>query len=237
MSFDPSPYAPSELWEAAHATQGFSKHLLTIYAIAVGLDAQTILDLGLGSTTKALRLAAKATGGKVHSCDADRARYEGLLPRQDASWSLALTGSDAFLRDAPVPVDFVVHDAAHDYFQVKRDLELVLPKMRTFGIVCVHDTQQPELEDDMLSAIRDAVRGHAVSLTHLPYAAGLAVIRVEKGAHPPRPTKGTMPDGTTPDTAPSPMEMVPVGSERYEGADAGVLRYLRWRLRKIVKGF
>ena len=237
MTFDPRPFTPAELWESAHATQGFSKHLLAVYAMAVGLDAQRIVEFGLGNTTRALRLAAGFTGGTLHSCDCDRERFTDLLSRQDETWKLDLSGSDAFLRSIDGPLDLVVHDSAHDYFQVKQDLELILPKMRSFGLVCLHDTQQPELRDDMLSALRDGTHGWDVSLTNLPYSAGLAIIRVEQGNHPARPTKGTMPDGRSPDTVPARLTMRFAAEDGRDPADAGPLRYLRWRLRKIVKGY
>ena len=237
MDFEPTPFTPAELWEAAHASQGFSKHLLSIYSMAVGLDAQVILDLGIGSTTRALRAAARVTGGKVISCDCDRERYAPLLAHQDDRWQLVLSGTDAFLSAVDAPVDFVVHDSAHDYFQVRQDLELILPRMRTFGLVCVHDTQQPELQADMVAAIRDVTQGWAISMTNLPFACGLAIIRVERGNHPPRPTRSTMPDGASPDTAPLAMPMRPVGGVGADGADRSLRRFVRWRLRKIVKGF
>jgi len=237
MTFDPRPFTQAEIWEAAHGTQGFSKHLLTIYSMAIGLDAQCIIDFGLGGTTKTLRLAATVTGGTVYSCDCDRERFAYLLSQQEDHWKLDLSGSDSFLRSVGGPVDFVVHDSAHDYYQVKLDLEALLPKMRTFGLICLHDTQQPELRDDMVSAIRDATKGWQVSLTSLPYSAGLTILRVEKGNHPERPTRSTMPDGLAPDTAPAPMAMSFADGSPQNPTDAGLMRYLRWRLRKIVKGY
>jgi predicted O-methyltransferase YrrM len=236
MTFDPRPFTPAELWESAHATQGFSKHLLAIYSMAVGLDAQRIVEFGLGNTTRALRLAVGVTGGTLQSCDCDRERFAYLLPQQDSSWTLALSGSDTFLRSVDGPLDLVVHDSAHDYYQVKQDLEMLLPKMRTFGLICLHDTQQPELSRDMLSAIRDGTRDWAVSITNLPYSAGLAILRIEEGVHPARPTKSTMPDGRSPDTVPVAMAMR-FADDSVHPAEAGPLRYLRWRLRKLVKGY
>jgi hypothetical protein len=72
--YDPAasmaPFTEAELWrffhESPHST---SKHLLTLYSLAIGTHAQNIVDLGLGATTRALRLAATKTGGFVSSCD------------------------------------------------------------------------------------------------------------------------------------------------------------------------
>ncbi len=40
--------------------------------------------------------------------------------------------------------------------------------MRKFGIICVHDTQQPDLYGDKLVAVRDAANNFSVSITNHP---------------------------------------------------------------------
>jgi hypothetical protein len=74
--------------------------------------------------------------------------------------------------------------------------------MRQFGLICVHDTQQPELYRDMLAAIGDATRNLKVSLTNLPFNCGLAIIRIEESRHPAvTPAFGKLPQGQS-DTLP-----------------------------------
>jgi len=235
--FDPAPFSDAELMDAFHATGSSNQHLLTLYGIAVGLRARTIAELGLGSSTRALRAAVARTGGVLHSCDVDAARFGPLRDRQDAHWRLHLGSSRDFIDALPAPVDVAFHDAAHDYFQVREDLERLLPKMSTFGIVCVHDTQQVALAHDMLRAIRDAVGGHAVSFVTVPSCNGLTIVRLESGPHPPvEPMGDRLPDGRF-GTRLVPFAAQPVDSVPLDEADTSVARWLRWRARRLVKGF
>lgn len=129
-----------------------------------------------------------------------------------------------------------MHDAAHDYYQVKMDLERILPKMKRFGIICVHDTQQPDLNHEMLAAIKEALRGAPISMVNLPYSSGLAIIRVEESVHPSiNPSTGTLADGR-PETQPVPCPMAIVESAEFRNADTSMKRWLKWRARKIIKG-
>ena len=226
-----------ELISAFEYQDGTSKHLLTLYSLAIGLNAKVIIDLGLGQSTGALRAAARETGGVVYSCDADKRRFELLLAEQDEHWKLYLEFSTSFLQKVPEPFDFVMHDSAHDYVNVKRDLEMILPKMRKFGIVCVHDTQQVDLREGMLAAMRDATKNFSVSMTNLPFNAGLGIIRVESSPHPPVvPTCGILPDGRM-DTQPTAFATAPVGEQiKISGARSRIeaLRVRVWHALRQV---
>jgi hypothetical protein len=234
--FDASPYSEKEIWEAFHRSASISKHLLIIYSLCVGLGAKRIVDLGVGSTTKALRLAAKETGGLVLSCDCDAGRFSHLLECQDENWKLFLGPSETFLRGLEPRLDLVVHDAAHDYFQVKLDIELILPKMNAFGLVCIHDTQHPELASDMLQAIKDASNGMRISMTNLPFCHGLAVLRLEDAGGSYLATYGSGPGDRAVGTGRVSCPMCFDG-ERDRRANRSIRRWLRWRLRKLVKGY
>ena len=237
--FNVSPFSDLELLDAFHQKSGSTgNHLLILYSLVIGLNAKSIVDLGLGWTTRALRAAAVRTGGIVRSCDCDEKRFSGLLEQQDSSWKLYLGASEKFLQSIEYPFDFVMHDGAHDYFQVKKDLSLILPRMRTFGVICIHDTQQPDLLHDMLSAIRDSSQGYKVSLTNMPFHAGLCIIRVEEGDHAAIvPSSTILPDGRN-DTQ---LVSFPVEFGKKAGAirpkNSGLSRWLRWRCRKIVRGW
>jgi predicted O-methyltransferase YrrM len=214
------PFSQEELFARFHANDSSSKHLLVLYSLVVGLNAKVIVDFGLGQTTGAIRTAAAVTGGTVHTCDFDKRRFEPILAEQDDRWRLYLEPSSAVIPKVPAPIDFVMHDGAHDYTNVKQDLEGLLPKMRKFGIICVHDTQQPDLSREMLAAIGDASANFAVSITNLPFSAGMAIIRVEESAHPAiSPSSGVMPDGRS-ETAPATFATVPVTDHSVSQAKA-----------------
>lgn len=234
--YDVSPYSEQSIFSDFNQDKSFSKHLLTIYSIAVGLNAKKIVDLGIGTTTRALRMAAARTGGVVYSCDVDVARFSELMAQQDAHWKFFIGASEKFLDQLEGPLDFVMHDAAHDYYQVKMDIERILPKMKRFGIICVHDTQQIDLSQEMLAALKDGLRGQPISITNLPYSSGLAIIRVEESAHPAIvPSTGTLADGRK-ETVTVPCPTMIAEAADFANADTSVRRWLHWRARKIIKG-
>lgn len=222
------------LFERFHGTGSSSRHLLTVYSLVIGTNARTIMDIGLGQTTGAIRAAAKRTGGVVYSCDFDKRRYTPLLEEQDEHWKLFLEASGSFIPKVPDPLDFVMHDGAHDYTTVLNDLKAILPKMRKFGIICVHDTQQIDLNKEMLSAIKDSTTDYAVSLVNLPFAAGLAIIRVEESLHPPiTPAGGKMPDGRS-ETGLMEYPMVTISDVKYS-ATKGKLAALRSKAGRVLR--
>jgi len=235
--FDPAPYSKEEIWEAFHKDGSITKHLLTIYSLAMGINAKKILDIGIGSTTKALRMAAAETGGAVFSCDSDRKRFSYLLEYQDDNWKLDLCASESFLKKIDAPIDFAMHDGAHDYLQVKLDLELILEKMKTFGLICIHDSQQAVSAHDVLAAIRTATKNWEISLTTLPYCNGLSIIRVEKGNYPNIvPNGNSLSDGrVSTELTACPMRFD--GESSFSNANQSIIRHLRWRLRKILRGY
>jgi len=238
--FDVSPYTDEQLIADFRSGLGFARHLLTIYVLSVGIHAQCMVDLGIGSTTRALRLAAKETGGVVLSCDVDANRFSELIPQQDSSWRLFLGPSEKFISMIDEPIDLVCHDAAHDYYQVKLDLSLLLRKMRKYGLICIHDTQQPDLSGEMLAAIRASLEGHKFSLVTIPFNCGLTIIRVEEGLLPEiQPLGSKLPDGRF-DTSLRefslrfPSEAINL---RGRGTAYWLVRYFGWWKRKFTEGW
>jgi len=238
--FEVTPYTDEQLMADFRLGEGFARHLLIVYTLSVGIHAQCIIDLGIGSTTRALRLAARETGGIVHSCDVDVDRFSNLLSQQDAYWKLFLGPSEQLISSINEPIDFVCHDAAHDYYQVKLDLSLLLPKMKKYGLICIHDTQQPDLSGEMLSAIRESLQNHKFSLVTIPFNCGLTIIRVEEGLLPEiQPLGSKLPDGRF-DTFPRefPLQFPPQkGAIKSHGSIYWLVRYAGWRKRKLTKGW
>lgn len=217
------PLSREQLFTKFHASEGTSKHLLILYSLVIGLRAKVVVELGLGQSTGALRAAGDEIGATLYTCDFDRRRFEPILAEQDERWKLYLEPSSSFLAKVPEPIDLVMHDGAHDYVNVRRDLETILPKMRKFGIICLHDTQQFELASAMLAAISDATAASAVSITNLPFNAGLAIIRVESSPHPPiSPASGTVGHGRV-ETELVEFATVPAGRIRVSPARAHLM--------------
>jgi hypothetical protein len=202
--------------------------------MVIGTNAKTIMDIGLGQSTGAIRAAAAKTGGVVYSCDFDKNRYTYLLPEQDAHWKLFLEASGSFIPKVPDAIDFCMHDGAHDYTTVLNDLKAILPKMRKYGIICVHDTQQSDLNKEMLSAIKDATENFATSVVNVPFGAGLAIIRVEESNHSPiTPGGATLPDGR-PDTSLMEYPTVTISDVKYS-AVKGKLNVLRMKAGRVLR--
>jgi predicted O-methyltransferase YrrM len=225
------PYTPEEMFRVFSQEKGsINKHLLIIYSLAVGVNAQRVMDLGVGDTTQALRAAVRVTGGTLFSCDIDRERFAGLLKQADPQWELYLEPSDLFIRRMAPPFDFVLHDAGHEYWQVRQDLRLILPMMRQFGVICVHDTQHGEIGEQMPKAVRDGCKDYQVSWVHLPFSYGLTVLRVEESAHPA--VLAPWNNSRGPTTCCWPEPMVPAIQD-VRGLQSGRLSWAIWMLRRV----
>jgi hypothetical protein len=235
---DLSPYTEEEIWEQFHKTGSITKHLLSIYSLAIGINAQRIAEIGIGSTTKTLRMAAKQTGGTVFSCDVDKDRFKDLLDEQLSDWRLFLGNSETFLKNLKGPIDLFIHDGAHDYYQVKFDLEMILPKMSKFGLICIHDTQQYELGPDMIEAIQDALTGWDVSYMTLPFCCGLTLIRIENCQHPAiSPVSKLLSNGQI-DTKLFASTSHPIAGQQVETKiNIKHMQWVKWKIRKLLKGY
>lgn len=212
-ALDPADFEPfgseAEIMTESLMPGSIRAHWPVLHALVVGLKAKRIVDLGIGGTTKVIRTAARLTGGVVHSCDYDRPRFQALLNHQTEHWKLALCPSSAFLREMEGPIDFAMHDAAHDLAQVREDLSHLLPKMRTFGMIAIHDTHEPEFRTELIDALQDLARQHPLSFTTLPYACGLTLVRVEASPYAPLPIGDFLRDGRTLNAIPFPHPLVP----------------------------
>lgn len=179
------PYSQDDLFAMFAGNGSFSKHLLTVYSIAIGVNAKCMAEIGIGSSTRALLAACQVTGGRLYSCDSDKKRYSRLLqlfPRSKR-WRLSLTDSWNFISQLPEAMDFVSHDGSHDAKIVLEDLTLIIPKMKKFGVVTLHDVQHPKFGPALIEAVKDVARKLPISFTILPYNCGLMVIRVEESKH------------------------------------------------------
>jgi predicted O-methyltransferase YrrM len=118
-----------------------SKHLLTLYAIAKGLDAKKILEVGFGRSTPVLARAAFENGGKLLSCDlqdfshmlTDEEKkvvdfYQGLI---DKVWSKDEGYDFAFL-------DYF-SDSANKKSYIIEEVEKCVKRMKKNGIIVIHD--------------------------------------------------------------------------------------------------
>ena len=178
------PYTIAEMHNVEGSIAG---HLPIIFALARGCGGGMMADIGIGSTTRTLLMVAHELNARLYSCDFDRRRYAPLtqLYPPTKRWRLSLTNSAAFIDQLPSRMNFVSHDGAHDEETVRDDLLRLVPKMRRFGVITLHDTQHPTLGQGMMRAVSDVIGRGKLSAVTLPFYNGLTIIRVEESDNPP----------------------------------------------------
>src|SRR5262245_19584058 len=165
-----------------------NKHYWTLFSIAYGLQAKSVFEFGAGTSSAVLLTALDVTGGKLVSCDPEP--LDSLACRipslgectTSPRWTFwNLTSTAALRRIENDTFDLVLHDGAHEPQQVEEDIAGILPHLKRFGILLVHDVEQFQLGPQMRRALTAGIQRSEleVSLTSLPYSDGLAIVRIE----------------------------------------------------------
>jgi predicted O-methyltransferase YrrM len=165
-----------------------NKHYWTLFSIAYGLQAKLAFEFGAGTSSAVLLTALELTGGKLISCDHEP--LDSLVRRtpslreytpssQWAYWNV--DSSEALRRLNRETFDLVLHDGSHEQEQVAEDITGILPCLKRFGILLLHDVEQFQLGPQMRTGLMEGIRrtGLNVSLTSLPWSDGLAIVRME----------------------------------------------------------
>ncbi len=144
---------------------GFSRHYLTLYALALGLEAKNVFEFGSGFSTPTL-LAAK-TGN-----DPDLAtKYDGRFTylEGDSRKEIKKIQSEVF--------DLVLHDGSHEWRVVYKDLRAIIGRVKHNGLVLVHDTEHIPTYRLKLAVFFALLFVRHEKVT-LPYGYGLTIIRI-----------------------------------------------------------
>jgi predicted O-methyltransferase YrrM len=165
-----------------------NKHYWTLFSIAYGLQAQLVFEFGVGGSTGVLMAALELIGGRLMSCDTEP--LESLCERMphlreaaaSTRWTFRNTHSSRALKELTTEAfELVLHDGSHEADQVEEDIAGILPRLKRFGILLVHDVEQfalgPQVRRGLVAGIRRSRL--RVSTTSLPYSDGLAIVRIE----------------------------------------------------------
>lgn len=142
----PKPLAQNHLMDLIQRVKygigDSDRHVLTLFSIALQMQARKILELGsrTGTTTLPFVLAAKELGGIVDSVD-----KEALVLRADEftdHWRFHHSDTIQWLQQqvsTGAKYDIVYIDDWHSYDHVKRELELVAQLITPSSLVIMHD--------------------------------------------------------------------------------------------------
>jgi predicted O-methyltransferase YrrM len=118
------------------------KHSLTLYSIAIGMNAKRILELGVrnGASTGPLLLAATKNGGHLTSVDINDTSFSPAFD-QRKNWTFVKKDAVEFLRNEKVnePYDLIFIDDWHSYEHVKAELEEVDRLVSPRSVILLHD--------------------------------------------------------------------------------------------------
>jgi len=119
------------------------KHLLTMYSIALSINAKNILELGVrnGDTTLPYLLAAKETNGKLESVDINDTTFSCPTDLKNY-WTFFKKDALAFLEEKvvqKVKYDLIYIDDWHSYEHVKKELEYIDQMVKPGSIILLHD--------------------------------------------------------------------------------------------------
>lgn len=173
--------------ERHHAdTGGFSRHYLTLYSIALGLEAKRVFEFGAGFSTPTLLKALEKTDGHLTTCDVrslqDTGNDVGLVGEHKDRWTYLQGDSREKAREAKGPFDLVLHDGSHEWRVVLRDLIAIIPRMKKNSILLVHDTEHVPTYRLKLSVFLALLFVPHEKVT-LPYGYGLTIVRILGNAH------------------------------------------------------
>ncbi len=167
------------------STSGFTRHYAFLLGLIRGIQPEKVLELGCGFSSIVIAEALRSYGGHFTTIDMrdinDTGNSEADLERYKNVWTYLRGDSQEVLRTLPeTGLDLVLHDGAHDWKTVLKDLRLIAPKMKKNGVLLVHDTLHPKLGRGMRLAVRLGLLFTPHEKVTLPYGYGLTLVRITK---------------------------------------------------------
>ncbi len=154
-----------------------SKHLLTLYSIARGLDAKKILEIGFGRSSFVLAKAASENKGILTCCDIDDFQY--LLSEEERTIIKYVNGYSSKIWDNNEYFDFIFLDyfsnESLSYSFCFSEILKAIKKTKTNGIVAIHDTIVDKYRIRKILKLINLFCN--VELMSLPYNYGLCLLK------------------------------------------------------------
>ena len=155
---------------------------LTFYAIALGMDAQVVYEIGLGQSTLGFIRAVQRTGGHVHTCDWNDEHPLGLQWNEmRLPWTWYTRKSEDWIQwlvDQQMPqADVVFIDGTHSYHAVSQDVSGLWPLVRPDGLMLLHDTRSWTGPKRLLAEMK----GLGYEVLDLPYCQGIGIVHQVQG--------------------------------------------------------
>lgn len=199
--------------EMARFERGMALHYAFLFSAVYGMEAEAVFEFGAGWSTRAILEALFWVGrtregspSRLITCSTDTKNT--VIKKASLSdgvsigeYSLPLWENDGWehlqslSEDLPKafldPIlmrqrfDLVLHDGSHTPEVVEADLSFILPRVKQYGLVLVHDTQHSGVGEGMRGAVAAILRDFDCTATTLPYGYGLTILRVEAAGPPP----------------------------------------------------
>lgn len=158
-----------------------SKHLLTLYSLARGLNAKIVVEIGFGRSSFVLARATAENAGRLYTCDVQDFSY--LLSTQEKAVTEFSLGDSAnfWTKDWSAGIDL----AFLDYFSAEsvsldfclQEILRCLSFMKANGLVVLHDAMVEKYQLRQALRLLMEQQNGSLELVTLPYNYGLGIIR------------------------------------------------------------
>ena len=174
---------------AAYEHSDIGHYLPVLLGAALRYPQPKIIELGLlhGDSTTAFLAAAELAGGHVWSVDID----SGCLflkrdPQPDPGlWTFVHSDSRAgdAITGTPDDAHVVLIDSSHEYAQTCDELRIYLDKLRSGGMMLMHDVDNPDCGPAVRAALDAVLPEYDLGWTWYGGVNGLGVIQIPPRWH------------------------------------------------------
>ncbi len=162
-----------------------SKHLLTLYSVARGLHAKTMVEIGFGRSSFILARAAAENNGTLLSCDVRDFSYLFTPQEKEVTKFIHGKSDEVWKSVSRQGIDFAFLDyfssPALDKGFVNHEINTCLSVLKENGVIAVHDTivDKYKLKNTFSKFKTKAgvMHNNKIEVLSLPFNYGLGLIR------------------------------------------------------------